>query len=63
MKKTFRYFLFFSFLYLVIYLITTILQYTYNNFNFGVTIIINIVSMIIFIYFIDKFVDKLDKND
>jgi hypothetical protein len=63
MKNIFRIIIFLGVLYLSIFSICTLLEYTYNNFNIWLTLVINIVSMMILIYFIDKFVDKLDKHD
>lgn len=53
----------FGFLYVVLNAFIFILKYTYYNFNIWLTIVINISLLISLIYFIDKFVKKLDKND
>lgn len=63
MKKTLALIIFLGVLYLSIYFNSIVLEYTYKNFNFWITVVINLLSMITFIYFIDKFVEKIDKYD
>ena len=63
MKNSFLLLIFFAVLFCVIYTIAFILEYTYNNCNIWLTLFINIGLLISFVYFIDKFVKKLDKND
>jgi len=63
MKKAFLLIIFFGLLFCVIYSIAFILEYTYDKFNIWLTLLINISLLISFVYFIDKFVKKLDRND
>ena len=63
MRKTFFLILFLAIFYLAIYFTILALQFTYNNFNIYSTFISNIVLIALFVYFIDKFVKKIDGND
>ena len=63
MKKPFLNIIFLGILYFVIYSLCIVVHFTYYNMNIFLSFLLNVATLIILVYIIDKFVKKIDKDD
>jgi hypothetical protein len=62
MKKGIITIIFLFLLYVIMYVLIVLIQFTYSNMNIFVNLAFNLCSLTLMIYIIDKMVKKIDKK-